>query len=322
MALDKPITNNDKFRNYYNQMMNNDETIATGLEYLMGRIVSRIGAYSHQNEKIKELVDNSIESIGRTITDVRRAILGNSFAYGFGVGEFAVKSVNGQWLLSSVQKIDPSITKFQIQKFDDGSYGIGAGIQKAQSEEISIPVGKCIIKIYGGSPTPYGKGLLRRCYRWRSLKNAIPKLWAIALERFGMPILHGKASDTKTQKALNEALENLASRSYVTTDEKREIMAIFSSNSMISQGYLTTEEMFNKMMYRAMVLPSLLGSGENGGSYSLGQVYFELFNAMAATLAEDYIDVELEQLWRPLIEWNFGEQEDYGEFFINDDMKR
>ena len=72
------------------------------------------------------------------------------------------------------------------------------------------------------------------------------------------------------------------------------------------------------MMYRAMFLPSLLGSGENGGSYSLGQVHFELFNATAAALAEDYIDAELEQLWRSLIEWNFGKQENYGNFVIND----
>ena len=74
------------------------------------------------------------------------------------------------------------------------------------------------------------------------------------------------------------------------------------------------------MIYRAMFLPSLLGSGENGGSYSLGQIHFELFNATAAALAEDYIDVELEMLWRPIIEWNFGPQENYGDFMITDAM--
>ena len=86
----------------------------------------------------------------------------------------------------------------------------------------------------------------------------------------------------------------------------------------MSGGYIAAQEQCDKMMYRAMFLPSLLGSGENGGSYSLGQVHFELFNATAAALAEDYIDTELEQ-WRPIIEWNFGEQEDYGSFMINDE---
>ena len=133
-----------------------------------------------------------------------------------------------------------------------------------------------------------------------------------------MPILHGKASNKSTRKELNEALSSLNSRSYITTDDKSEIQAISTPSGAISSNYHQAEELCDKMMYRAMFLPSLLGSGENGGSYSLGEVHFELFNATAAALAEDYIDTELEQLWRPLIEWNFGEQENYGNFVIND----
>lgn len=319
-ALDMPITNSDNFRNYYKQMISNDETIGTGLEYLTGRVVSRIGAYSHEKKEIKEIVERSIENIKGTMTDVRRSILRDSFAYGYGVGEFTVKSENGKWILSSVQILDPTNIKFKMEKFKDNSYGVGAVVQGSGMEEVEIPAGKCIIKSYGDSTTPYGKSLLRRCYRWWSLKNAIPKLWAVGLERFGMPILHGKASDNKTKKELNEALENLYSRSYITTDKESEIHSIFSPSSSISSGYKLAEELCDKMIYKAIFLPSLLGAGEEGGSYSLGQVHFELFNSTAASLAEDYIDTELEQLWRPLIEWNFGEQENYGDFLITDTM--
>lgn len=321
MSLDRPITNSDNFRTYYQKMISDDETIGTGLEYLTGRIISRIGEYSHEDERIKELVDRSIENIRGTITEARRLILRDSFAYGFGVGEFTVKSRNGQWLLSSIQTLDPVNLEFRMKKFDDNSFGVGSVIQKGSvGGDIEIPTEKCIIKTYGDTSTPYGKSLLRRCYRWWSLKNAIPKLWAIGLERFGMPILHGKASDNKTKKELNTALENLASRSYITTDKDSEIQAIFAPSSTISQGYKLAEELCDKMIYRAIFLPSLLGAGESGGSYSLGQVHFDLFNATAASLAEDYIDVEIEQLWRPLIEWNFGAQENYGEFMMNDTM--
>ena len=312
-ALNRPITNSDEFRSYYKQMLSNDETIGTGLEYLTG-------AYSHEDEKIKELVDRSIESIRGTMTDIRRAILRDSFAYGFGVGEFTVKNVNSQWLLSSIQVLDPTSVKFQMEKFDDNSYGVGKVVQSTGMSDIEIPAGKCLIKTYGDSTTPYGKSLLRRCYRWWVLKNAIPKFWGVALERFGMPIMHGKASSEKIKKGLEEAFANLNSKAHIVTDIETEIHAIYSPSSSISQGYQTAEELCDKMMYRAMFLPSLLGAGENGGSYSLGQVHFELFNATAAALAEDYVDAELEQLWRPLIEWNFGEQENYGDFIIDDDM--
>ncbi len=319
-SLTRPITNSDEYRRYYRQMLQNDETIGTGIEYLTGRIVSRIGTYSHEDERITDLVNRSIESIRGTITDARRAILRDSFVYGYGVGEYTLKSEGGRWVLSSIQMLDPMSIEFKMEQFPDNSYGIGSVIQKAGITEVEIPAQKCIIKTYGDSTTPYGKSLLRRCYRWWSLKNAIPKLWAICLERFGMPILHGKASGKETHKKLNEALSNLNSRSYITTDKESEVQAIYSPSGAISSNYNQAEELCDKMIYRAMFLPSLLGAGENGGSYSLGQVHFELFNATAAALAEDYIDAELEQLWRPIIEWNYGEQENYGDFIITDTM--
>lgn len=319
-TLDRPITNSDEFRMHYKQMLSDDETIGTGIEYLTGRVVSRIGAYTHEDEKIKELVDRSIESIQGTMTEVRRGILRDSFAYGYGVGEFTVKSEGGKWILSSVQILDPTSIKFRMEKRKDNSYGIGAVIQDAGFEEIEIPAGKCIIKTYGDSATPYGKSLLRKCYRWWSFKKAIPKMWAVALERYGTPMLAGKSGDRETRKKLEAVFSNIYSNPHIVTDEKTEIHTVFTPNGGISSGYLTAMEICDKMMYRAMFLPSLLGSGENGGSYSLGQVHLELFNATAAALAEDYADTELEMLWRPIIEWNYGTQENYGTFLINDAM--
>ena len=319
-ALDRAITNSDEFRTYYKQMLSDDETIGTGLEYLTGRVVSRIGTYSHEKEEIKELVDRSIESIRGTLTDARRGILRDSFAYGYGVGEFTVKNEGGKWILSSIQILDPTSIEFKMEKFSDNSYGVGTVVQDTGTEEVEIPAGKCIIKTYGDSTTPYGKSLLRRCYRWWSFKKSIPKMWAVALERYGTPMLFGRTDNREDRKKLEAVFSNLYSNSHLVTDTKTEIQTLYTPGGGIGNGYMTALDQCDKMMYRAMFLPSLLGSGENGGSYSLGQVHSELFNATAAALAEDYIDTELEQLWRPLIEWNFGPQDNYGDFMIMDAM--
>ena len=321
-SLDQPVYNNDGFRSSYKQMITEDETIGAGLEYLTGRVVSRIGAYSHQDPRVKELVDRCIESIRGTMTEIRRAILRDSFAFGFGVAEFTIKSENGLWLLSSMQVYDPTNIQVKMVRFPDNSFGVGTVVQKnnAAGGDIEIPAGKCLIKTYGDTTTPYGQSLLRRCYRWWSFKKAIPKLWAVALERFGMPMLHGKASSEKVKNGLEEALANANSRAYVVTDKDSAIEAVSPPSGSISAGYAEADALCDKKIYRAMFLPSLLGGGENGGSYSLGQVHLELFNTTAAALAEDYIDTELEQLWRPLIEWNFGPQEDYGAFAVNDSI--
>lgn len=317
-SIDRPITNSDQFKTYYKDMVSNDETISTALEYLTGGITAKIGSYVHNDERIQELVERSIESVRGTMTEIRRSILRDSFAYGFGIGEFTIKAENSSWLLSSIQILDPTSVELRMTQFEDNSYGVGAVVQKAGFNDVEVPAGKCIIKTYGDSTTPYGRSLLRRCYRWWSFKKAIPKLWAVALERFGMPILHAKThGNTKAVDNLKVSLANLESRSYIVTDTETEINAV-SSTGVISDSYSLAEEYCDKMIYRAMFLPPLLGAGEYGGSYSLGKVHMDQFDKTVTALAVDYIDTELECLWRPLIEWNFGPQDNYGNFIIND----
>lgn len=320
-SLDQPIRNTDQFRQFYKQMLEDDESIGTGLEYLAGRVVSKIGEFSHDNPRVKELVDHSIESVRGTMTEIRKDILRNSFAFGFGVAEFTIKDEGGLWVLSSMPVYDPSTISFKMAKFPDNSYGIGSVMQKSgMGQDIEIPSGKCLIKTHGNGNSPYGHSLLRRCYRWWAFKRAVPKLWAVALERYGMPLLHGTADSEGTGKKLEEALANINSKAYVVTNDKCNVQTVGAPGGDISSGYMAADELCDKKIYRALFLPSLLGSGENGGSYSLGQVHLELFNATAVSQAEEYIDCELEQLWRPLIEWNFGPQENYGEFAITDSI--
>ena len=320
-SLDQPIRNTDQFRQFYKQMLEDDESIGTGLEYLAGRVVSKIGEFSHDDRRIKDLVDHCIESVRGTMTEIRKDILRNSFAFGFGVAEFTIKDEGGVWVLSSMPVYDPSTISFKMARFPDNSYGIGAVMQRSgMGQDIEIPAGKCLIKTHGNGNSPYGQSLLRRCYRWWAFKRAVPKLWAVALERYGMPLLHGTADSEGTGKKLEEALANINSKAYVVTNDKCGVQTVGAPGGDISSGYMAADELCDKKIYRALFLPSLLGSGENGGSYSLGQVHLELFNATAVSLAEEYIDCELEQLWRPLIEWNFGPQESYGEFAITDSI--
>ena len=238
-SLDQPVSNNDGYRSSYKQMLTEDETIGTGLEYLTGRVVSRIGTYSHEDPKVKELIARCIESVRGTMIEIRRAILRDSFAFGFGVAEFTIKSENGLWLLSSVQTYDPTAVQFKMTRFPDNSFGVGSVVQKnSAGGDIEIPAGKCVIKTYGDSTTPYGKSILRRCYRWWSFKKAIPKLWAVALERFGMPLLHGKASTKEVQKGLDEALANAHSRAYVVTDKEVVHSAFYLALVFLCVGFV------------------------------------------------------------------------------------
>ena len=68
-ALDRPITNSDEFRNYYKQMISNDETISTALEYLTGGVTAKIGSYTNSLENTMNSL--TITSANLTETDSR-----------------------------------------------------------------------------------------------------------------------------------------------------------------------------------------------------------------------------------------------------------
>ena len=319
--LDRPVRNTDAYRSYYKQMMEEDETVGTALELLAGNIAARIGAYTHEDPKIKDLVDKCIENIRGTMTHVRREVLRDSFAFGYGVAELSVEERDGLWLLSSMPTLDPTSVELKVSRGEDGGHHVASVVQKgASGQDVEIPAWKCLIKTHGGGYGPYGQSLLRRCYRWWAFKRAVPKLWAVALERHGMPLLHGTASDERTARKLEEALAGIASKAYIVTDTASGVAAVSAPGAGVSGGYIMADELCDKKIYRAMFLPSLLASGENGGSYSLGKVHLGLFEQTARALAADYADAELEQVWRPLIEWNFGPQDGYGEIQIADEV--
>jgi hypothetical protein len=61
----------------------------------------------------------------------------------------------------------------------------------------------------------------RAAVRWVKIKNVISKLWAVGLERFGLPFFHGKypTGETGLRDQLETALETLKARNYFVTPD-------------------------------------------------------------------------------------------------------
>ncbi len=314
-SMDQPVPNPDAQVARYREMLD-DETIGTGLEFLTYSVVGKIRAYSHPDPKVKDLVDASLEALRGTIEEARRSLLEKGLSFGFGVSEFTLANSGGQWLLSSLQTYDPGTLKFLFERAPDNSVRIRTVRQSVGGRDIDIPVEKCMIYHHGMSTSPYGRSRLKRCWRWYAFKRVMPKFWAVALERFGMPALVGRSTDIE---AMDELLEQAYSKSHFAISPDDEIQALSGGSSTgMGAAYSSAIEFCNRMLYRAMFLPSLLEGGEGGGSYSLGQVHWRMFNDACLWLARELVEVEIEQLWRPLIEWNFGPQEEYGEWDVSD----
>ncbi len=316
-SMDFPISNPDDMSRMYRDMVEYDETVSAGLEFLCFSIISKMGTFSHEDSRITEFVEACINNVHGTIEDGRRSILADAIAYGFGVSEFTLAPVNGQWLLSSLQSYDPAELRLRFQKGRDNATVIKDFVQLVAGKETFIPAEKCYLHRHSAGTNPFGRSRLRRSWRWYSFKKIIPQLWAVALERFGMPILVGKSDDTDSMLALLENAYATAYASIGREDEINTLAGCSTGSSGIEGAYVAAAEFCNKMIYRSMFLPGLLEAGEAGGSYALGNIHWRMFDDACKWLAKELVETELEQLWRPLIEWNFGPQSNYGMIPIN-----
>lgn len=318
MALTQGLINSESLRTYYRQMEDNDETVGVGLEFLSNAAVKQIGSYTHPDVKIQDFVDLCRERLGGTLEDYRQTLLSNTLAHGYGVSEFTLFPENGQWLLSGLVNYDPMTIKFRIGLRADNSYGITDVEQTVSGEQLVIPREKAIILTHGKTRTPYGRSRLRRAYRWWEFKKAVLQFWALGLERYSSPTAWAQTSGGEDAvEKLETALSTIHSMGWIVTsiDDK---VSFLERTGQGAKDCMEAIEYANKMIYRCLFLPSLMGSGEQGGSYSLGQVHFEMFQTAVAWQARVMAENELEQLWRPLIEWNFGPQESYGSLLLVD----
>ena len=316
-SMDQPVANPDVQASRYKEMLN-DETIGTGMEYLCYSIVGKIRGYTHPDEKIKDLVDSCQMALRGTLEEARRSLLENGLGYGFGVSEFSLFEMDGAWILSSLQTYDPMTIKFIFGRGEDNAVEISKVRQSAGGKDMDIPVEKCMVYRHGTGSNPYGRSRLRRCWRWYAFKKAVPKFWAVALERFGMPALVGKSDDTEQMDKVLSGAYAKAHFAIGIDDDISTINGASNTGVAMGTGYEQAIAFCNKMLYRAMFLPSLLEGGEGGGSYSLGEIHWRMFNDACLWLARELAEAEIEQLWRPIIEWNFGPQESYGELDVSD----
>ena len=313
-SLDQPVRNPDGMLREYQEMMEMDETVGGGLELLCYSVIRKLGAYTHPDERIQELVTSCMESVAGTMEESRRAMLADALAYGFGTSEFTLTAESGQWELSSLQIYDPATIQFKFERGGDNALRVGRIVQSVGGRKIDIPAEKVFLFRHNAGTNPYGKSRLKRCWRWYAFKRAIPKFWAIGLERFGMPMLVAKSDDPE---ALADILENAYSKAFASIGPNDSIEAVAAGGQGGIEGaYSAAVEFCNRMIYRSMFLPALLEGGQQGGSFSLGQVHWRMFDDACLWLAREFAETELEELWRPIIDWNFGPQETYGEIPI------
>lgn len=339
-VFDNAIVNPDALKIIdYEKMLDTDETVSQGLEFLTLGVLIKLGEYDHEDPKIKDFINGQFERMKGSIYLACEEILSAIWA-GFSVTEINYALEGGKTVLDSLSTYHPFGIYFNV---DDKGRLLDMGVKQylITGSHVDIPTDKCIIYTYNSRfGNLYGKSAFRRVYKNWLLKDPILKMMARALDKFGTPLVvamvpEGEINDPdkpgeKVQQLdyVLRILSDLQSQEAIAMtnsgENKADVKTLTNGGTGVGQSFISALTYINKMIYRGLLIPSLISDEGSSGSYSLGEKHFQTFDTILDSIYQDLTEVLIDQLIRRLIEYNFGPQDSYGKFpqkKISDDNK-
>lgn len=329
-VFDNAIVNPDALKIMdYERMLDTDETVAQGFDFLTLGVLVKLGEYDHENPKIKDFINEQFERMKGSLYLASQEILSAIWA-GFSVTEINYALENGKTVLDSLCTYHPFGIYFNV---DDKGKLLDMGVKQylITGSHVDIPTNKCIIYTHNSRfGNLYGKSAFKRVYKDWLLKDPILKMMARALDKFGTPLIvamvpEGEINDPdkpgeKVQQLdyVLRILDDLQSQEAIAMtnsgENKADVKTLTNGGTGVGEAFISALNYVNKMIYRGLLLPSLIGDEGSKGSYSLGQKHFDTFQSVLDSIYENLTDVLIDQLVRRLIEFNFGTQNNYGKF--------
>ena len=312
------------------EMVHEDPTLATAWAILRGTLLSHMGGYHNENPKIEEFVVDTL-AVTKGWGQSQRALL-TAPLYGFSVVEEVWMADGTQWVYDQLKPIHPTtIDKgFELDKNGD----LLSVRQRIGFGEPGPPifVNKLIVWSFGDDfgQLPQGISLLRPAYRHYHSVDALLKLWNSCMEMGPRPLIAWPVGPGELYCPIHEIMEpagqvieelaaNITDRSliaYTAGDnggtQKPEVLA---NEHIRPEDFLSAIRFHNGEMLKAMLVPRLLVEEAEFGTRAQAQVqYYGPFIENVRGIQAQVGPIIIDQLVRRLIEVNFGEQDDYGEW--------
>lgn len=313
----------------YEKMLENDVTCQYGVEILTLAVMSRLGEYTHKNKQITDFVHEQFERINGSIYWVVEEILSALWA-GFSLGEIVVDYIDGKIQLVDIQFIHPSIISFKLHTEGimknrvkevvlTGSSGIGI------DEPVSIE--KFILYTHRRRfGNPYGMSRFKAIYPVYHFKMGMLAAWAKTMDKYGSSPSVAEVDGDLNEEIVDPNGEVMTYGQYITgflnTLQAGSSIAIPSGVKVtplqlarsLGQDFDLVMRFCDKMEFRGMLVPSLVADNSDKGAYSQSKTHFDTFVLGLDMLIQDVSEVILDQFISRIVSWNFGDQDDWGEF--------
>jgi hypothetical protein len=298
------------------------------------------GAYQHEDEKLQTFIQGNFASMQGTMALSLAETLSVT-PIGWAASEISYrleKEAPAGLRLESLTILDPRLYSFRGKRsqIDDLLYKSPSG------KEVAIPYGSKVLHVVNkrhlafGSPTgvPDCRVAVAAYKAWKIIVNEA----LLAGQRQATPIIVGKAPpDARVQlldpsgrplldgnnqpvtvpatERLATALEGLNTNGgIISVDTLHEIQALNHQTS--GQFFMELLGYFERLILLAFMVPeTLFQVGQGGlGNAGIAGSHLGVMMGQIRQIIEQVKDQMIEKVVRPLIEWNFGEQESYGKF--------
>ena len=375
----------------YKRMLDTDETIGSGIDFLNLALIARFGDYKHKNEDIQKFVRRAIDQMEGSWHENLDEMFSAEWA-GFSVTEqvwryekdfdgapaFVPKKLVTYQPLTIVFAVNRhgevlpdgiyQYQRFHNSFFNSYVYGVrGTDLDGFRPDlyasvgdypypiriaadlsylTVKIPKEKCIhlrSSSTGKFGNPYGRSILRRVYKNWVAKDAFLKMWIVAADRKGTPLVVGYAAPNDTvldgshaqpdgagtamrsDQAMAGVFRTIHNSSYIVLPGKKgetydvEAIQVTGDMNVFKDGL----EYFNKAILRGLLIPPLaMSAGDGAGSYALGQEHAKLFNKLIDGKLKVYKQCLLDDFIRKLVAYNFPralwEKDGYGDFVLEE----
>ena len=376
------------------RMIETDPTILSAVQFKTLMMLSKVGEFQHDDEKISDFVRSFISKMyGPTFKESHES-QASKFGYGFSISEiiWGLNKAN-QKVPVKVKTYHPSTICFEVDEFgeitDQGiiqfvvqnmqysnpntyyptsQYGFDVKNPFTTPYDRLLPYRMPFLSNYGltripkskvvhhinsvglAFGSPYGKTSVRTAHLAWQMKVFFQKQMGIAGKRQASPFIwatapfnqnkvrvekpndeggFGKyrqpfstpdqpspyAQDMNPVEALSAILANRQEDDSIVTGPETmgyKLQAI--SANMDLNKYLAVLNWLDVQIFRAFLLPSLVMTDGSAGSRSLGDKHFQVVDRIAEEEAQVFSQSVVDQLIRPAIAMNFGEQDNYGHF--------
>lgn len=311
----------------YERMVDTDETVSAAFE-LIGLTVNHfIKDYKHKNDDIQSFVRKNLEEMETPLDEVIEAML-TALWVGFSLQEVELESRDdGRVWIKDVHSVKPHHIEMKVLTEGPRQGEVVTYYQnRFQSDKVEIPEEKCILFTHRGRfGNKYGLSRLRSVFKNWFLKDVLLKAWASTLERYGSPIGVGKTDtsacvvDEDTGETINrademmESLESLQGGSVLVIDTGEEI-SFEQVQRAFGEDFENAQKHFNNMIFRGLLMPSLVFDSGDIGSNAMANKHYEIFARAVWSLRSKICRLIIKRTIQPVVHLNFGPQENYGYF--------